>query len=84
MVERQLRDSIRSFPKTFLPNKNQSTIEIQTDTSGNSPNPDGADEMGDASQIVVWDIPKTIGRSGGRRMKSVEQKADQRLIGYLR
>ena len=84
MVEGQLRDSIRSIPKKILHNENQSTIELQTDTSGNPPKPVGADETGDASQIIVWDIPRTIGRSGGRRTKSVEQKADQRWIRYLR
>ena len=67
MVEGQLRDSIRSIPKIFLHNENQSTIEIQTDTSENPPKSDGADETGDASQILVWDILKTISHSGGRR-----------------
>ena len=52
------------------------TIEIQTDTSENPPKSDGADETGHASRILVWDIPKTIDRSIGRRAKSVEWKAD--------
>ena len=83
MVEGQLRDSIQSIPNIFLHNENQSTIEIQTDTRENPPKSDGADETGDASQILVWNIPKTIGRSGRRRSKSVEQKADQLVIEYL-
>ena len=33
-------------------------------------------ETGDVSQILVWDIPRTVNRSGGWWMKSVEQKAD--------
>ena len=65
MVEGQLRDSIRNIPKKNLHNENQSTIEIQT--SENPPNSVGADEMGDASRILVWDMTKTIGRSGGRK-----------------
>ena len=52
------------------------TIEIQTDTGENPPKSDGADETVDMSQILVWDIPRTVDRSGGRRMKNVEQKAD--------
>ena len=83
MVEGQLRDSIRSIPKNVLHNENQSTIVIQTDTGENTPKSDGADETGDVSQILVWDIPKTVHRSGGRRAKNVEQKADWRVIGYL-
>ena len=53
MVEGQLRDSTRSIPKNFQHNENQSTIEIQTDTSENPPKSDGADETGDVSQILV-------------------------------
>ena len=66
--EGQLRDSIQSIPKNVLHNENQSTIEIQTDTSENPPNSDGADETGDVSRILVWDMAKTISRSGGRKV----------------
>ena len=75
-MEGQLRDSIRSIPNFFQHNENQSTIEIQTDTGENPPMSDGVDETGDVSQILVWDIPKTVDRRGGRRTKNVEQKAD--------
>ena len=85
MVEGQLRDSTRSIPKFFLHNENQSTIKIQTYTSGNPPKSDGADETGDASRILVWDTPRTTGRSGqnSRRAESVEWQADQPVIGNL-
>ena len=76
MVKRQPKDRIWSIPKNNLHNKNQSTIKIQTDIGENPPKSDGADETGDVSQILVWDIPRTVNSSGGRRMKSVEQKAD--------
>ena len=46
MVEGQLRDSTRSIPIFFLHNENQSTIKIQTYTSGNPPKSDGVDETG--------------------------------------
>ena len=72
------------YSEFFLHNENQSTIEIQTNTSENPPISDGADETGDVSRILVWDMAKTIGRSGGRRAKSVEWKADQPAIGYLK
>ena len=41
MVEGQLRDSTQSIPTFFLHNENQSTIKIQTYTSGSPPKSDG-------------------------------------------
>ena len=70
----QLRDSIRSIPKKILHKENQSTIEIQTDTGENPPKSDGADETVDVSQILVWDIPRTVDRSGGWQMKNVDRR----------
>ena len=64
------------YSEFFLHNENQSTIKIQTDIGENPPKSDGVDETVDVSRIRVWDIPRTIIRSGGRRIKNVEQKAD--------
>ena len=56
--------------------------EKSTDIGENPPKSDGVDEMEDVSR--TWDIPRTGIRSGGRLMEIVKQKADKRVIGYLR
>ena len=68
----------------FLHNENQSTMRTQTDIGENPPKSDGVDETEDVSRNQVWDIPRTVIRSGGRQMEIVKQKADQWVIGYLR
>ena len=74
----------RKYSDFFLHNENQSTIKIQTDIDENPPKSDGVDETVDVSRIRVWDIPRTVIRSGGRRIENVEKYANQRVIGYLR
>ena len=72
MVEGQLK---------FLHNENQSTIEIQTDTSENPPNSDGGRDgrcEPDSALGYGQDYRSQ------RRAKSVEWKADQPAIGYLK
>ena len=59
-------------------------MKTQTDIGGNPPKSNGVDEMEDGSRTRVWDIPKTGIRSGGRLMEIVKQKADKRVMGYLR
>ena len=59
----------------FVHNENQSTIKIQTDTSGNPPKSDGVDETGHASRILVWDTPKTTGRGGHTRIASIRTQS---------
>ena len=61
----------------------QSTMKTQTDIGENPPKSDGVDEMEDVSRTRVWDIPRTGIRSG-RLIETVKQKADKRVIGYLR
>ena len=68
----------------FLHKENQSTMKTQTDIGGNLPKSDGVDETEDVSRIRVWDIPRTVIRSGGWLIEIVKQKADQRVIGYVR
>ena len=58
-------------PTFFLHNENQSTIKIQTYTSGSPPKSDGADETGDASRILVWGTPRITGRGGHMRIASI-------------
>ena len=53
------------------------------DIGENPPKSDRVDEMEDVSQTRVWDIPRT-GIRHGRLMEIVKQKADKRVIGYLR
>ena len=67
-MKRQPRDSIWSILKLFLHNENQSTMRTQTDIGENPPKSDGVDETVDVSQIRVWDIPRTVIRSGGGRI----------------
>ena len=55
--------------------ENQSTIKIQTDTSGNPPKSDGVDETGHASRILVWDTPRTTGRGGHTRIASIRTQS---------
>ena len=78
-MKRQPRDSILN---KNLHNENQSMMKTQTDE--NPPKSDGVDEMEDVSRTRVWDIPRTGIRSGGRLIEIVKQKADKRMIGYLR
>ena len=59
-------------------------MKTQTDIGENPPKSDGVDETEDVSRTRVWDIPRTVIRSGGRLMEIVKQKADKRVIGYLR
>ena len=61
----------------FLHNEKQSTMKTQTDIGKNPPKSDGVDEMEDVSRTRVWDTPGTV-------IEIVRQKADQRVIGYLR
>ena len=81
MAKRQLRDSIL---KKIVHSEKQSTMKTQTDIGENPPKSDGVDETKDVSRTRVWDIPRTVIRSGGRLMEIVKQKADKRVIGYLR
>ena len=81
MVKRQPRDSIL---KKKLHNENQSTTKTQTDIGGNRPKSNEVDEMEDGSRTRVWDIPKTGIHSGGRLIEIMKQKADKRVMGYLR
>ena len=67
-----------------LHNENQSMTKTQTNIGGNPPKSNGVDEMEDGSQTRIWDIPKTGIRSGGRLIELVKQKADKRVMGYLR
>ena len=76
------RDSILKIK--ILHNENQSTMKTQTDIGEHPPKSDGVDETEDVSRTRVWDIPRTVIRSGGRLMEIVKQKADKRVIGYLR
>ena len=78
-MKRQPRDSIL---KTKLHNENQSTMKTRTDIGENPPKSNGVDETEDVSQTRVWDIHRSGIRSGGRLI--VKQKADKRVIGYLR
>ena len=59
-------------------------MKTQTDIGENPPKSDGVDETEDVRRTRVWDIPRTGIRSGGRLMEIVKQKADKRVIGYLR
>ena len=70
--------------KQKLHNENQSTMKTQTDIGENPPKSDGVDEMEDVSRTRVWDIPRTGFRSGGQLIEIVKQRADNRMIGYLR
>ena len=83
MVEGQLRDKTRSIPTFFLHNENQSTIKTQTYISRSPPKADGADEMGDASWILVWDTPRTTVRGGHMRIASagLSQSVDRTAGG---
>ena len=72
------------YSEILLHNENQSTMKTQTDIGENPPKSDGVDETVDMSRTRVWDIPRTVIRSGGRRIENVKQKAYQRVIGYLR
>ena len=74
----------RQYSEKKLHNENQSTMKTQTDIGGNPPKSNGVDEMEDGSRTRVWDIPKTGIRSGGRLIEIVKQKADKRVMGYLR
>ena len=78
-MEGQLRDSIRSNPKKILHNENQSTVEIQIDTGEHPPKSDGADETGDVSKILVWDIPKGQGRTADEERGAEGRLADDRI-----
>ena len=70
--------------KENLHNENQSTMKTHTDIGENPPKSDGVDKMEDMSRTRVWNIPRTGIRSGGRLMEIVKQKANKRVIGYLR
>ena len=59
-------------------------MKTQTDIGENPPKSDGVDEMEDVSRTRVWDIPRTGIRSGGRLMEIMKQRANKRVIGYLR
>ena len=59
----------------FLHNENQSTMKIQTYTSGSPPKSDGADEMGGTSRILVWGTPRTTGRGGHTRIASIQTQS---------
>ena len=75
----------RQYSKKYCQNnENQSTTKTQTDIGGNPPKSNGVDEMEDGSRTRVWDIPKTGIHSGGRLIEIVKQKADKRVMGYLR
>ena len=74
----------RQYSEKKLHNENQSTMKTQTDIGENPPKSDGVDETEDVRRTRVWDILRIGIRSGGRLMEIVKQKADKRVIGYLR
>ena len=79
-MRRQPRDSI-------IKKITQREPEYDEDTDRHRRNPtksDGVDEMEDVSRTRAWDIPRTGIRSSGRLIEIVKQKADKRVIGYLR